>query len=84
MRQFIASPMLETQFNTINTPTLIIWGDEDQVLNPAGAAALQSLLPDSKVQMMADVGHLPMLEAPRRTARDYIRYRNGLSAKNNK
>lgn len=83
MRQFIASPMLETQFNTINTPALIVWGDEDQILHPAGAAALQSLLPDSKVQMMADIGHLPMLEAPRRTAQDYIRYRNRLSAENN-
>jgi triacylglycerol lipase len=76
MRQFTASPMLETQFNAINTPALIVWGDEDQVLHPAGATALQSLLPDSEVQLMADIGHLPMLEAPRRTARDYIRYRN--------
>ena len=76
MRQVTASPMLETQFKTIDTPTLIVWGNEDQILHPAGAAALQSLLPNSEVRMMANIGHLPMLEAPRRTARDYIRYRN--------
>lgn len=76
IRQVTASPMLETQFKTIDTPALIVWGNEDQILHPAGAAALQSLLPNSEVRMMSDIGHLPMLEAPRRTARDYIRYRN--------
>lgn len=82
MRQLIASPMLETQFKKIDTPALIVWGDEDQVLHPAGAAALQSLLQNSEIQMMPDIGHLPMLEAPRQTARDYIRYRNGLLSGN--
>lgn len=76
IRQVTASPMLETQLKTIDTPALIVWGNEDQILHPAGAAALQSLLPNSEVRMMSDIGHLPMLEAPRRTARDYIRYRN--------
>jgi pimeloyl-ACP methyl ester carboxylesterase len=84
IRQVTASPMLETQFKTIDTPALIVWGSEDQVLHPAGAAALQSLLPNSEVRMMSDIGHLPMLEAPRQTARDYIRYREGLSPENNK
>tara|TARA_R110000782_G_scaffold98738_2_gene184148 strand:- start:876 stop:1157 length:282 start_codon:yes stop_codon:yes gene_type:complete len=76
MRQVTASPMLETQFKAIDTSALIVWGNEDQILHPAGAAALQSLLPNSEIRMMPNVGHLPMLEAPRRTARDYIRYRN--------
>ena len=57
MRQVTVSPLLETQFEVIDTPALIVWGDEDQVLHPAGAAALQSLLPDSEVQMMANIGH---------------------------
>lgn len=83
MRHITASPLLETQFEVIDTPALIVWGNEDQVLHPAGAAALQLLLPQSERRMMPGIGHLPMLEAPRRTARDYIHYRNGLTAENN-
>ncbi|WP_022978484.1 alpha/beta fold hydrolase [Nevskia ramosa] len=60
------------------TPTLIVWGDKDRVLHPSGAAILHRLLPNSKVLMMAGIGHLPMLEAPGRAAQDYLAFRAGL------
>lgn len=78
MAQLTAAPLLETQFQTLATPALIVWGREDRILNPAGANALRGLLPDSKIVLMDQVGHLPMLEAPRKTAQDYLAYRQSL------
>ena len=75
MQELTSSPLLEQQFATLDTPALIVWGTEDRILSPAGAQALHALLPNSKVQMMPAIGHLPMLEAPRRTAQDYLDYR---------
>ena len=71
-RQVAESPLLENQFKSIAAPALIVWGDHDAVLNPAGAAALQAIMPNSQVAMMHNLGHLPMLEAPRKTADAYL------------
>lgn len=74
MRQVHLSPLLEQQFTAIATPALIVWGEQDAVLNPAGAAALHALMPASEVVMMPGIGHLPMLEAPRRAADTYLAF----------
>ena len=79
MAQLTAAPLLESQFSQLATPALIVWGREDKILHPAGADALHALLPDSKVVLMDQIGHLPMLEAPRQTAEDYLRYRQALA-----
>jgi len=72
------SPLLEQQFQRIEAPALIVWGEGDQVLSPQGAQALQALLPNSELQLMPGIGHLPMIEAPRTTAARYLRFRAGL------
>ncbi|MDL2357315.1 MAG: alpha/beta fold hydrolase [Pseudomonadota bacterium] len=74
MAEMAASPLLEQQFSTIATPALIVWGDQDSILNPSGAAALHALMPNSEVVMMANLGHLPMLEAPRASAERYLAF----------
>lgn len=79
MQQVHASPLLEQQFAHIDTPALIVWGAADRVLNPAGAAALQALLPDSRAIVLPGIGHLPMLEAPRRCAADYLSFLRALA-----
>lgn len=82
LAQLAESPLLETQYQdrALATPTLIVWGCEDQILHPAGAKTLQALFPNSRVHLMPGVGHLPMLEAPQQTALDYLSYRDALSA----
>ena len=66
------SPLLETQFTSLATPALIVWGTEDKVLNPSASVAMQRLLPNSRVIMMPGLGHVPMLEDPAWCARDYL------------
>lgn len=62
------------------TPTLIVWGDRDRVLDVSGATILHRALPRSRVTIMPGIGHLPAIEAPRRTAADYRAFRASLAA----
>ena len=68
----------EKYVNGLKTPTLIVWGEKDRVLNPATADILHKLMPRSEVIMMKGLGHLPMLEQPRQSAEDYLKFREGL------
>lgn len=74
------SPMLEAQYTNLSTPALIVWGSEDVILNPAAAAAQQRLFPKSQTVVMQGIGHLPMLEAPRQTAQDFLKFAQALTA----
>lgn len=65
-------PILNPTVRGLATPTLVIWGQNDRVLHPAGAVALQSLLPDARAIVLPDTGHLPMLEKPEVVARLYL------------
>jgi len=71
LRELQDSPFLEARFYRIDTPALIVWGSEDPVHHAAGADALHAILPNSRVIIMAGVGHLPVVESPRRCADDY-------------
>ncbi len=66
------SPLLETQFVSLAIPALIVWGSEDKILNPKAAEMFQRLLPNSKFILMPKIGHVPMMEAPARAARDFL------------
>ncbi len=80
MRQLQDSPLLEETYAPMATPALVVWGTEDQILSPAGAAAFKLLLPNAQVILMEGIGHLPMAEAPKQTAQDYLRYRAALGS----
>lgn len=48
-------------------PTLILWGKEDNILNPEGAPALQQVMNNAELNMPEKTGHVPMLEYPKVT-----------------
>lgn len=74
MRELQNAQFIEARFFRIETPALIVWGSGDRIHNPAGAGALQAIMPNSRVIRMPGIGHLPMVEAPRRCARDYMAF----------
>jgi pimeloyl-ACP methyl ester carboxylesterase len=78
MRDLAESPLLENTFKPMQTPALIVWGKQDQILNPAGAESFKLLFPNSKLILMDGIGHLPMAEVPQQTAHDYLAYRASL------
>jgi len=52
----------------ISAPVQIIWGAEDRVLHVDNAAFLHQQLRNSRVLVMPDIGHMPMIEAPKAVA----------------
>ncbi|MEJ7805356.1 MAG: alpha/beta hydrolase [Telluria sp.] len=78
MRQLADSPLLEHSFQPMETPALIVWGAEDEILSPAGAESFRLLFPNSRVIIMEGIGHLPMAEAPAQSASDYLAFRKEL------
>jgi len=55
---------LRARLNEIDIPTLIIWGDRDRYMSPKFAQVALREIPGSKLVMIPDCGHSPMLEHP--------------------
>ncbi len=61
-----------------NIPTLVVWGEKDQVIKPETVNAIKEIIPQTQIVMMKGVGHVPMIEAVKQTAEDYKAFRAGL------
>ena len=75
----IAPDSVSDAITGLQTPTLIVWGAEDRVLNVGTTEILHAKLPHSQVIVMPHVGHAPMIERPQQAAEDYVRFRDGLA-----
>lgn len=62
---------LETELAKIQVPTLLLWGDQDQILDVSSIKVMQPLLKQPSVVIMQACGHLPMIERPEETAEHY-------------
>lgn len=65
---------LEPLLPDIRQPVLIIWGEHDRVLDVSSIDVMQPLIPQAKVVIMPDTGHIPMIERPQETARHYLEF----------
>ena len=59
-------------------PTLVVWGEKDQIIKPETVNVIRKIIPKSEVIMMPEVGHVPMVEALDKTADDYKAFREKL------
>lgn len=59
-------------------PTLVVWGDKDQVIKPETMELIKDIIPQAEIIMMPNVGHVPMIEAVKQTANDYKKFRASL------
>ena len=55
-------------FEKMDMPTYVIWGEEDRVLDVSAVAAFKALIPQAKVHIFPEIGHLPMIENPEESA----------------
>jgi len=62
-----------------NIPTLVVWGEKDQVIKPETVNVIKDIIPQAQVIMMEDIGHVPMIEAVEQTAEDYKGFREGIN-----
>lgn len=52
----------------ITAPTLVLFGDEDRIINPSAATSFGERIKGAKIVLLPGIGHLPMEEAPEATA----------------
>jgi pimeloyl-ACP methyl ester carboxylesterase len=60
----------------VQTPTLILWGDKDNLISVENAERFKKDIKDSKVEIYPNVGHVPMEEVPLKVANsilDFVR-----------
>lgn len=55
-------------------PALVMCGARDRVIDPAVSRSLAAALPRAELHSFPDLGHMPQLEAPLRTARILSRF----------
>ncbi|MBI4642647.1 MAG: alpha/beta fold hydrolase [Deltaproteobacteria bacterium] len=57
------------QYKTVRVPTLIIWGEQDEVVPLEGGRNFQRDIPDSELVILPRCGHIPQEEEPLETRR---------------
>jgi pimeloyl-ACP methyl ester carboxylesterase len=64
LKAMAGRPDLTPVLATIRVPSLVIWGEEDQLIDPAETKAMAAQIPDASGQGIPGAGHLPSLESP--------------------
>jgi pimeloyl-ACP methyl ester carboxylesterase len=71
-------PNLDGLIRNIQAPALVVWGNEDRALNHEAAQVYKAEMPKAEIIIREGIGHLPMIEEPRQSARDYLAFRASL------
>lgn len=75
-------PAMADRVGEIAAPALILFGNQDRLINPTAAQTFHERMKGSKVVLLDGIGHLPMEEAPDATAAaiaDFLKRRLGSS-----
>ena len=59
---------LNDQLDRVKTPTLIVWGRHDQLIDVSCVDVLEDGIPNAESVVFENVGHIPMIEYPKGTA----------------
>jgi pimeloyl-ACP methyl ester carboxylesterase len=60
----MADPTLLDRLGGITIPTLVLWGDSDQIVEPAYGQAYAAAIPRAHFQVLPATGHMPQMETP--------------------
>jgi pimeloyl-ACP methyl ester carboxylesterase len=61
---YMHDPTLLGRLGGIHTPTLVIWGASDRVVDVDYGRAFAAAIPDARFELIPEAGHLPHLEQP--------------------
>ncbi len=62
------------KYKKINIPTLLIWGKEDKIVPLTIGERLQKDIPNSKLEIIPECGHIPIEEKPEETIKIISNY----------
>jgi pimeloyl-ACP methyl ester carboxylesterase len=60
----MADPTLLSRLGSVTIPTLVLWGDSDQIVEPAYGQAYAAAIPGARFEVLPGTGHMPQMEAP--------------------
>ena len=60
---------LDSRLHQLARPLLVVWGEQDGVIDVSAAGRWAGHVPQAEIKIMAGVGHAPMLERPEETAK---------------
>jgi abhydrolase domain-containing protein 6 len=66
--------LLEKDLSQIKAPTLILWGDQDKILDVSSVPVFEKGLKNHKTVIFKDCGHIPMIEKVQETATEYLTF----------
>jgi pimeloyl-ACP methyl ester carboxylesterase len=64
----------------IRRPVLIVWGERDRMVYPAGAERVLAEVPGSRLELIPECGHCPQVEEPERLAELLVAFPAELAA----
>jgi pimeloyl-ACP methyl ester carboxylesterase len=65
---------LESSLGRIRTPTLVLWGAQDQIVPQSTAQRLTQILPAARYVVVEDAWHMPWREEPAETAEPLLEF----------
>jgi len=63
-KPYMHNPRLKHWLHRIDLPTLLLWGERDEIVTPAYGRSWQALVPRSQMEVIPDAGHYPHWEQP--------------------
>jgi len=60
----MTDPTLQDRLPGISVPTIVLWGEADQIVTPAYGQALAAAIPGAKFRLLTGTGHVPQVETP--------------------
>lgn len=63
----MADPGLASRLGALTLPSLVLWGEADQIATPAYGKEYAAAIPGAVFRLLPEAGHLPQLETPEAT-----------------
>jgi pimeloyl-ACP methyl ester carboxylesterase len=60
----MADPTLLGRLSDIAVPTLVLWGESDQIVEPGYGRAYAASIPGARFKLLPRTGHMPQMETP--------------------
>lgn len=64
MRGWRSWLMMRDGMSQLPVPTLFVWGDADAFARPSSGEDMAARMPDARLEVIPDAGHLPYLDRP--------------------
>ena len=65
-KQGLRDPKLRRRLARVGIPALVIWGENDRIVDPDYGRAYAQSLPHARFELIPEAGHFPQMEQPER------------------